>query len=210
MAMKLSTLFLALLLLPGAASAFDILLDIDLDDDPRTINLSTDADSARVSIILQPTTDDELIQEINFGLGGTCWDCWQWNIPFTYGVDCELYRGGLGDWHDPNPLIASSSVDISLCYGCCNMNDEGQGHHFFFSAMASGEGFVLSEPMVLVSFEAWVSTSSDFDRCPHTTSDLVSFPMDFTGMGGDGNRLQIGNDYVPTARMTWSTVKALY
>jgi hypothetical protein len=208
--MKTRILLFALLLLPGTALAFDVILDIDIDGDPRTINLATDADSALVAVILMPTQPDELIREVNFGLGGTCWACWQWGIPFTYGVDCELFRMDFGEWHDPNPLIATSWFDISLCYGCCNMNDHEQGYHFIFSCAAAGEGFVLNEPMVLTRFLAWVSLSGDFQRCPHTTTDLVSFPNDYNGVGGAGNRLQIGNDYVPTRESSWSTVKSLY
>ena len=47
-------------------------------------------------------------------------------LPFTYGTDCELYRGDLGEWHAGNPLIETSWKDISLCYGCCNMNAQGR------------------------------------------------------------------------------------
>jgi len=59
---------------PLCAHAYTILLDIDLDDDPGTINESTPADSATIRVVLQPTEPNEVVTEFTFTIGSRCYE----------------------------------------------------------------------------------------------------------------------------------------
>lgn len=202
------TLILMLLMSMAAvpARAYDILLDIDTDGSPYTINTETDLSPAQLRLVLRPSEPGEWIGGIAFGLGGTCWECFEWGVPYTYGTECDLYLGGFGEWIESD-LFASSWSDISLCLGCCNGNGDGEGYHHFFEAAAADGGFALTESVFIASFSAWVKESSVFDRCPHPPSDLITFPL---GGPGSGNAVQITDEFTPTAASSWSAVKSLY
>jgi hypothetical protein len=207
--MTKALLLSSLLLLAASAGAYDVLLDIDLDDDPGTINDYAEGDTVTVRLVLAPTEPDEWINHIGFGLGGTCWECWQQDVPYTYGTDCELYRI-LEGWHGDNPLIEMSWGDINLCLGCCNGNGNGDGFHFIYEAMPAGGGFALSAPVFIAEFRAWIDRGSVFDRCPHPPSNLMTFPRIFGSADAEGNRIQIGDEFTPVQPRSWSTLKSLY
>lgn len=207
--MKLISLLAILLLAGPQAFAYDLLLDIDQDDDPSTINETVDGDRTDIRIVLRPSGEEpEWISSVTFGLGGTCWECFSQGYPYTYGSECDLFYN-LEDWHD-NPLFGESVADISLCFGCCNGNGNGQGYHYIYTAIAANGGFSLEEPIFIASFEAWVSRSVAFDRCPHPPADLITFPRPFGGPDAEGNRILIGDEFTPTAEGSWSAIKSLY
>ena len=86
-----------LALYSGPVRGYEILLDIDIDDDPTTLNTITYDTTAVVKIILQPSEPGESITEIFFGMGGTCWEC---EGVFDYGVAYDLHPPNFGDWTD--------------------------------------------------------------------------------------------------------------
>ncbi len=205
----LSLALFALSFMAAPVAAYDVLLDIDIDKDPSTLRTEVDADSATVWLVLRPTDPGEWFSDVTFGLGGTCWECWQEDVPYTYGTDCDLFWT-LTDWHGDNPLFESSWADISLCYGCCGGSGPGDGYHYLFSALAAGGGFALTEPVFLVGFGAWVSRSSIFERCPHPPANLITFPNPFGGPDAEGNEILIGDEFTPARGSSWGAVKALY
>ena len=105
------------LLLVTTTNAYEILLDIDDDNDPTTIRDRTGAGTAVVRLILQPTEPDEWITEITFGLGGTCWPCDYiepgWAI---YGTDWDLFWSGgvLPEF----PLLSGYGPECTLSFHC--------------------------------------------------------------------------------------------
>lgn len=206
--LRLALSVLIALLAASPAAAYDVFLDIDIDGDPATLNTFADAESAQVRLVLSPTTPGEWIGHVGFGLGGTCWECFDYGSPFTYGTESDIYFY-LADWHD-NPLIAASWADISLCYGCCNGNGNGDGFHYIFDAVAAGDGFALDAPIFIATFSAWVSRSSIFDRCPHPPANLMTFPGHTSGPGATGNEILLSDEYTATAEDSWSAIKTLY
>ncbi len=207
--MKITAMLGLLILLSSPTAAYDLLLDIDIDGDPATINETVDGDRAALRLVLRPSdAAPEWITSVTFGLGGTCWECTSQGYIFTYGSDCDLFYD-LDDWHD-NPLFEESVADISLCFGCCNGNGNSQGYHYIFTAVAAGGGFSLEEPIFIAGFEAWVSRGGIFDRCPHPPADLVTFPRPFGGPSAEGNRIQIGDEFTSVAAGSWSAIKSLY
>ncbi len=206
--MKTLLALLPLLLAPPPAAAYDVFLDVDIDGDPGTIHTFADAESAQVRLVLSPTEPDEWITHVGFGLGGTCWECFDQGSPYTYGTDSDIYRL-LADWHD-SPLIAASWADISLCYGCCNGNGSGDGYHYLFDAVAEGEGFALDAPVFIATFSAWVSRSSIFDRCPHPPANLMTFPGPTAGPLAQGNAILLSDEFTAVEKGSWSAIKALY
>ena len=70
------------------AHAYEIVLDIDLDDDPATINETTSDESAVVRIVLKPEAPDEQIESVYFELGGSCIDC----PPDDLGAHCRHHQ----------------------------------------------------------------------------------------------------------------------
>ncbi len=207
--MNITALFGLLILLGSPAAAYDLLLDIDIDGDPATINETVDGDQATIRLVLRPSDEaPEWITSVTFGMGGTCWECFSQGYGYTYGSDCDLFYN-LEDWHD-NPIFGTSEADISLCFGCCNGNGNGRGYHYIFTAIAAGEGFSLEQPIFIASFEGWVSRSVIFDRCPHPPADLITFPRPFGGPSAEGNRILIGDEFTPTSESNWSAIKSLY
>ncbi len=194
---------LAILLAAPTVFAYDVLLDIDLDGDPATINYETDEESAVVWLCLWPDEPGELITEIDFGLGGTCWDCFELDNIFTYGTQWDLPIGP--GWLDENPLFASSDWNGLTCWNCCG----NPGYHHIFLASAAGGGFNLEAPIFLRSFNAWYSDSWEFEHCPHPPCDLMTFPGVFTGPAGDGNTIWLG-EHIPIAQGHWGALKSLY
>jgi len=163
----MSLVILATLLLFSTAHAYEILLDIDVDNDPATINDRTGASSAVVRLILQPTEPNEWITEITFGLGGSCWPCdyiepgWA-----TYGTDWDLY------W-DYNtlpefPLLTGAGPTCTLSIYC----QGDPGFSCWWDAWAVG--FHLSGPIFIGSFNAWVRDEVH-PGCPMPPANLGAF-----------------------------------
>jgi hypothetical protein len=194
-------------LVGSPAAAYDLLLDIDADGDPSTLVTATEAASADLRLVLAPSAGPEWIAAITFGLGGTCWECFEHGSPFTYGCETDIF-GVFTDWHE-SPLFASSWGDVSLCLGCCDGAGDGPGYHFIYDAEAADGGFWLTAPIFIAGFRAWVSDSPVFERCPRPPADLITFPL---LTQGSGNRVLFGNDNPPTpaASRSWSALKALY
>jgi len=189
------------------AAAYDLLLDIDSDGDPTTLATATDAASAELRLVLAPSDGAEWIASISFGLGGTCWECFEHGAPFTYGSEADLF-GNFSDWHE-SPRFASSWGDVSLCLGCCNGTGDGPGYHFLYGADAADGGFWLTAPIFIARFQAWVSDSPDFPRCPQPPADLITFPLLTQGAG---NRILMGGEAPPTPAVarSWGALKSLY
>ena len=157
----------AILILPVASAAYEIILDIDTDDDPTTINERTGASSAVVRLILQPTEANEWITEIIFGLGGTCWPCDYiepgWAI---YGTDWDLYwtGGTLPEF----PLLSGYGPTCTLSIYC----QGDPGFSCWWDAWAAG--FYLTSPVFIGSFTASVA-DQDHPGCPLPPADLMAF-----------------------------------
>jgi hypothetical protein len=156
-----------LLILPASCPAYQILLDLDDDDDPTTIREHTGAAEAVVRLVLQPTEPGEWITEITFGLGGTCWACDYiepgWAI---YGTDWDLYWDGgtLPEF----PLLSGSGPSCVLGIEC----QGNPGFHCWWDAWA--EGFHLTAPVFIGSFNARVADQVH-PGCPNPPADLMAF-----------------------------------
>jgi len=200
---RLRTIFLATVLalaLPATAGAYTVLLDIDIDDDPTTINESTPLTEASIKIVLAPDYENETITLVEFGLGGACRECYDFNYGWNYGVVFDILWG---DWIT-DPRFESSSHDGILYAGCLG----NPGFHEIFSATAADSGFQLAGPTFIHAFPAQVNENIDTEFCPVPERTLTSFNeiwqdwvegntvvLDFTTAARDGN---------------WSAVKSLY
>jgi hypothetical protein len=184
----------------GSAVGYEILLDIDLDDDPTTLNTFTLETTVTVKIVLSPSEPGELISEITFGLGGTCWEC---DGVFDYGTAFDLHPPDFGDWTDHPDLTGSwTSAVCSLC--CANP----PGYHYVYMASAVGGGLVLDEPVFIATFSAWRDDPM-WGWCPVPPSNLAAFFE--TGPGGFWNFIQIGGEApLPAITTTWGRIKSFY
>lgn len=160
--------FLAMILMAVPASAYEILLDIDTDNDPATINTSTEDSSAVVKIVLSPTVPGEAIGCVTFGIGGECLPCPPADGVQTYGTGFDLpYEG---------PWVTTPGFDSEASYatflGCFG----NPGFHLVLSCQPAGGGtIVLSEPIFLAEFNAWVSPPVP-EYCPQPTPNLMAMP----------------------------------
>jgi hypothetical protein len=179
----LISVLLLTFLYPRCVAGYTILLDIDIDDDPTTLNETTSASTATVRIILAPTEPDEWITEIAFGLGGSCWDC-------PYEPDWGYYGTSWNLWWDPPgplpefPQLSDGSTACILVTPC----QGNPGFHCTFLAH-SPEGFLLTEPVFIETFTAWVADPIH-PGCPVYVSDLMAFPMG----GPPGNTIYLAVD----------------
>ena len=199
---RLRMIFLTTVLalaLPATAGAYTMLLDIDIDDDPTTLNISTPLTSATVKLVLAPDFVNEPITYIEFGLGGSCYDCWDYG--HNYGTGCDLY-GVWGAWI-MDPRFESSGHDAALCIDCLG----NPGWHHFFYATAVGGGFMLAGPTFIHTFEAWVNENIP-EPCMVPPADLMTF-NDIWETNEVGNTILL--DFTTAAREgSWSAVKSLY
>jgi len=181
------------------AAGYEILLDIDLDDDPSTQNTISFESSVTVRIILSPSEPEETISEIEFGLGGTCWNC---EGVFDYGTAFDLHPPDYGDWTDSPSLIGS--WDMATCLQCCST----PGFHYVYRASAVDGSFVLTEPVFIATFQAWQDEPM-WGTCPVPPSNLAAFSL--TVPGEYWNYVEIGGDApLPVIGSTWGRIKALY
>jgi len=200
--MKTTILAAFALLLASPTYAYQIFLDIDTDDNPYTLNEFTTEESALVRMILAPDGDPEWITEIEFGLGGTCWMCWE-DMFHMYGTHCELYEA----WGPPgwltHPLFDYSDLAGATCIDCCG----NPGFHHIYFASAAGEGFELEEPIFIRDFMAY---DIDHDVCEEPPADLMAFAC-----GGPCNSILLSAnasavDQPESLPSTWQCIKSLY
>jgi hypothetical protein len=180
------------------ASAYQILLDIDTDDDPYTINQFTEESSATVRMILVPDDGGEWISELNFGLGGTCWMCFQEWEYYMYGTSTDIFSTWYPDPWMNHPLFGENWADYALCIDCCG----NPGFHCVLYADALGDGFLLEERIFLHSFEAWDIDDSD---CQEPPPDLMAFACDY-----EPCNIIMLSGFVDTEKTTWENIKRLY
>jgi hypothetical protein len=202
-ARNLNILFLFILmstLMIKPAPAYEILLDIDTDNDPTTINAATEDSSAVVKLILWPTAPDEIIGFVLFGLGGECLTCPPADGVQTYGTSFDLPVEG--------PWVTAPGFDSYAAYatylGCAG----NPGYHLLLSFEPEGGGTViLNEPVFLAEFNAWVSDPVP-DGCAQPSSDLMAMP----GQGEWWNYILLGGAEGPyaTEASTWGKIKGIY
>lgn len=183
-------------LLTGPAVAYEVRLDIDTDDDPNTINDLTYEEIATVRVILVPTEPDEHVVEIWFGLGGSCLEC---NMVHQYGTAVDLPFDA--DWTELDVL--EGSVGGATCLEC----PDDPGFHLHLYAEPLIDYFVVSEPMFIATFTAWVADPVP-EGCPQPASNLAA--MFAQGEDGVWNYVQLGGPAIDAAPYSWSRVKATY
>lgn len=189
---------LALMALP--VQGYEILLDLDTDNDPATINELTNETSALVKVVLWPTTSGEAIGLVEFYLGSTCYEC-----PPDGGV--QVY-GTEFDWFDEEGWVTAPGFDSSAmyptCLGCCFIG--GFGARVLLSFEPKSGTFTLDEPMFICEFNAWVNPDEPpIPGCPVPPSDLVSI-----GDGDYWNRVLLDAEGNATEAGTWGGVKSIY
>lgn len=186
------------LLVASGAHGYTVLLDIDLDGDPATLNESTSLYQAEVWFVLQPTEPQELITEFSFGLGGSCMNCPPdpWGV-FNYGVTFAI---------PPGTWSTHPEVDQSWTESATSLNCRGNpGFHAAYFAVATGGGFVLDAPVFVGSTTAQVHEV--VPPCLQPVPDLKTFPA--SGEPGNSVRLYAGGG-IPIAGRTWGVIKSLY
>ena len=192
--------FLAMILMAVSTFAYEILLDIDTDNDPTTINVSTEDTSAVVKIILWPTTPGETIGYVYFGIGGQCLPC-----PPTDGV--QMY-GTSFDLPIEGPWVTAPGFDSEAGYATFLGCPGNPGFHQALWFEPEGGGtIVLSEPIFLAEFNAWVSSPVP-EGCTQPTPNLMAMP----GQGEWYNYVLLAGAEVPhsTEQSAWGRIKNLY
>jgi hypothetical protein len=194
--------FLASISLAMSALAYEILLDIDTDNDPTTINIATEETSAVIKIILWPTTLGETIGLVSFGLGGECLGCPPTDINGvqTYGTSFDLPIEG--------PWVAAPGFDSEAAYATFLGCADNPGYHLLLSFEPEGGGtMILNEPIFLAEFNAWVSDPVP-DGCTQPTSNLMAMPC----LGEWYNYVLLAGAEGPnsTEASTWGEIKNSY
>lgn len=174
------------------AGAYEVLLDIDLDGDPATINELVHASSCNVSIVLAPTGPGEVVESVTFGLGGSCREC---DGVHQYGVDFDF----VFDTWPGNPAFAGVWDGI-LLLGC---PDEIGYHNEYRLEPVSGS-YVLDGPIFLATFPARVATPPP--GCAAPPANLAAMPAN----GAWWNYVQIGGPAIDARATGWSAVKSTY
>ena len=192
---------LVLISMAVSASAYEILLDIDIDNDPSTINIYTEETSAVVKIILRPTTPGETIGFVTFGVGGECINC----PPDQSGV--QEY-GASFDLPIEGPWVTAPGFDSEAAYMTLLGCPGNPGFHLLLSFEPKGSGtMILSEPIFLAEFNAWVSPPVP-EPCPQPTPILMAMP----GQGEYYNYVLLAGAEWPnsTEASTWGRIKSFY
>ena len=194
--------FFALTFIITPALAYEILLDIDTDNDPTTINVTTEDSSAVVKVILWPTMPGEMIGLVTFGLGGECLGCPPNDINGvqTYGTSFDLPFEG--------PWVTAPGFDSEAAYathlGCLG----NPGYHLLLSFEPQDGGTViLDQPIFLAEFSAWISDPVP-DGCVQPSSYLMAMPS----QGEWWNYVLLGGGDGPFATevSTWGMIKNIY
>ena len=188
-----------LILLAAPSLAYEILLDIDIDSDPATINPVTGETSAVVNLVLQPTTAGETIGAVSFGLGGECLGCPPTDINGvqTYGISFDLPIEGA--W------VTAPGFDSEAAYATHLGCFDNPGYHLLLSFEPQGGGTVtLNEPIFLAEFNAWVSDPVPVG-CTQPSSCLMAMPA----QGEWWSYVLLGGAEPPndTGTGTWGRIK---
>ena len=194
--------FLASIFLSVPALAYEILLDIDTDNDPATINDVTEETSAVVKIILSPTAPGETVGFVSFGIGGECVTCPPYDPSGlqTYAVSSDLPIGG--------PWVTASGFDSEVLYMTLLGCPGNPGYHQVLSFEPQGGGsIILNEPIFLVEFNAWVSDPVP-DGCIQPSSYLMAMPNQ--GEWWSYVLLGDGEPPISTDASSWGEIKSFY
>ena len=183
-------------LLATPAVGYEILLDIDTDDDPNTINDLTFDEIATVRMILAPTEPDEMVNEIWVGLGGSCLEC---EMVHYYGTAVDIPPDT--DWTELDVLAGTAAW--ATCIGCPG----DPGYHLLLYAEPLIDYFVVSEPIFIATFTAWVADPVP-EGCPQPPSNLAA--MHAQGEDGMWNYVQLGGQAIDAESGSWTRVKAIY
>lgn len=197
-----AAIFMVLVLTDAPSTAYEILLDIDIDNDPATINNATEATSAVVKLILQPTTMDETIGAVYFGLGGECLGCPPNDINgvHTYGTSFDLPIEGA--W------VTAPGFDSEAAYMTLLNCPDNPGYHLLLSFEPQGGGtIILNQPVFLAEFNAWVNEAVP-EGCVRPSSYLMAMPS----QGEWWNCVLLGGAEPPndTEGGTWGKIKKIY
>jgi hypothetical protein len=195
-------IFLGWVLTNSPVLAYEILLDIDTDNDPATINNSNDDSSAVVKVVLRPTVPDETIGLIYFCIGGECLGCPPNDINgvHTYGTSFDLPVQG--------PWVTAQGFDSEAAYATLLGCPDNPGCHLMLSLEPQDGGtMILDHPIFLAQFNAWVSGPVP-DGCAQPSSNLMAMP----GQGEWWNYILIGGAEGPnnTQRSTWGRIKKIH
>lgn len=194
--------FLAAALTVTPALAYEIFLDIDIDNDPTTLNTNTENVNAVVKLILWPTEPSEIIGPITFGLGGECLGCPPNDINGvqTYGTSFDLPISG--------PWVTAPGYDSDAAYATYLGCVDNPGFHLQLSFEPQGGGTVsLNQPIFLAEFNAWVSDPVA-DGCTQPSSYLMAMPS----QGQWWNYVTLGgaNGPIPTKTRSWGSIKSVF
>ena len=145
----LSVLILSAVVFTLPLYAYEILLDIDTDLDPTTINTLTYDTSAVVKLILKPDYSGEMIGRVEFGLGGSCLECEQVHY---YGTDHDLIDWIVQPW--VQAAAFDSGWDYAMCLGC--PGNPGAHLMLWFEPLWGGQ-ISLNQSIYLAEFSVWVA-----------------------------------------------------
>jgi len=198
--LRLSLIYLCVAVLGLAAPthAAQILLDIDTDNDPTTINDLTTEDIAEIKMILAPTEPDELFVGIDFGLGGSCLDC---EMVHQYGTAFDIAFFTDTEWTDQAELHGTGAYATALS---CPADP---GFHLLLHIEPIVDYYILSEPIFIATFTAWVAGDVP-PGCTQPASNLaVMFEQ---GEQGIWNYVQLGGEASSVEPSDWARIKTLY
>jgi hypothetical protein len=193
--MRSLPLVLVLLVCAVGAHAYQVLLDIDIDDDPTTINELTWETEVLVDLIIAPTTPGEIVGRIEFGLGGSCREC---DHVHEYGTEFDLTDYMVQPWVQASGW--NSGWDGILYLGCPG----SYGYHVLFWCEPLAGTLTLDAPLVLAEFTA---------RINPTIPPGCSVPPANLGClhGGEFyNYIQIGGPALGETVSRWGEIKSLY
>ena len=186
-----------LCLVAGPASAYEVWIDLDDDDDPNTLNLITEETTATVRLILAPSTPGEQIDLVGFGLGGSCREC---EMVHHYGVVHDLLVPETVDWDERADMH-------STWMGATRINCfDTPGFHLWLELTPVNTPYLLNEPIFIATFEASVAPTDP--GCPRVPSNLAT--MFGLGAGQLWNYVQIGGPAIATEATSWGCWKSVY
>ncbi len=194
---SLSLLILSVVVFTVPVYAYEILLDIDTDADPTTINDITYDTSAVVKLILKPDFPGEMIGRVEFGLGGSCREC---DHVHFYGTDHDLIN-----WVDLLWVQAAafdSGWDYATYLGCAG---NPTYHLVLWFEPVGGGSISMEQSIFLAEFNAWVADPVPAG-CAQPPSNLATI-YEYQSFW---NYVQLGGPAISNEDQTWSGLKTLY
>jgi len=193
-------LVLVLGIAAAEAQAYEILLDIDTDGDPTTINEVTPQTDAVVRMILQPSEPGELFVGATFGLGGSCVEC---EHVQHYGTAHDLLGDDWSaDWTEVETLAGWGTYATYL--GCA----DNPTYHLLLTVEPLADHLLLTEPMFIATFNVWRADPTP-PSCQQPPSNLAA--MFGQGRGGYWNYVQIGGPAsIGSTCTSWTALKKVY